>query len=48
MEVLREETRKDPLVEPYRGFNPCFNGSVERGASTFESVFDPTAFQSLF
>ena len=31
MEVLREEDVWDTTIFHFPGFNPCFNGSVERG-----------------
>ena len=48
MEVLREGERlKIAFGKPFR-FNPCFNGSVERGLTTLELRADDLVFQSLF
>ena len=46
MEVLREEALPRSLVSGAAGFNPCFNGSVERGVMarlkmTYTDGFNP-------
>ena len=49
MEVLREEKAETSTGKMAPSFNPCFNGSVERGADGgifFRAA--ATAFQSLF
>ena len=48
MEVLREEGELTSRMIELRSFNPCFNGSVERGEMEMRLPADLKKFQSLF
>ena len=48
MEVLREAKIDIIMDISPRSFNPCFNGSVERGKSRSRKISAHSMFQSLF
>ena len=48
MEVLREEPATMRFCDRGHGFNPCFNGSVERGRAAHGRLRHGLVFQSLF
>ena len=48
MEVLREALPRALRRHGRKGFNPCFNGSVERGRSRARARDGESGFQSLF
>ena len=48
MEVLREVLMQIRTKLTGCGFNPCFNGSVERGRPQVDDRRDRCEFQSLF
>ena len=48
MEVLREASSLRAVSVEWRSFNPCFNGSVERGGDIILGRILYSQFQSLF
>ena len=48
MEVLREASATGWRAALHPGFNPCFNGSVERGQFPNITLAHDYLFQSLF
>ena len=48
MEVLREGQLSRARPHHLLRFNPCFNGSVERGPGRCANTKSPSPFQSLF